>query len=56
MSDRLPLAEGTAQQLRECGQDCRRMAATATTVPITDSAIRLAERLEKLAEQREQAG
>jgi hypothetical protein len=53
MSFRPPLADLTAEQLRELARKNREMAATATTTDARDALIRLAERLERLAVERE---
>jgi hypothetical protein len=49
MANGPPLSELTAAQLRERAQDCRRLAATASTAAGRDALIRLADRFEALA-------
>jgi hypothetical protein len=56
MPNRPPLADLTAEQLRELARKDREMAATATTADARDALIRLAERLERLAAQRNGTG
>jgi len=56
MNSRPPLSDLTAEQLRELAQENRATAATASSADVRDALIRLAERLEALAKQREQDG
>jgi hypothetical protein len=56
MSDRLPISQLTAQQLRTRALEYRALAGTASTVEIRDALIRLAEGVETLAIQREESG
>jgi hypothetical protein len=52
MTSRPPLSGMTADQLRERAGEYRSMAATATTAPVRDSLLRLAEQMEALVLQR----
>jgi hypothetical protein len=51
-----PLAELSVAELRARAAECRRMAATATTVEARDSLLRLADRYDALADKREREG